>query len=188
MVYHIRTVRAEDWPQLKELRLAALRDPAARVAFIERYDSAVQQSDDFWRGRATPLAEGGSGTTLIAVDGDRTWAGMLVVLDETAETAPQAGAPGAIDEGSTDPPQAHVVSVYVRTEHRGTGVAEQLLRTAAEWVWAHSGAERIRLWAHGDNARALAFYTRLGFTKTGQAMAFPPVPTETEYELELRRP
>ena len=82
----------------------------------------------------------------------------------------------------------HVVSVYVRPEHRGTGAAEQLLRSAIGWTWENSKAERIRLWVHGDNPRAEAFYRRIGFVRTGGTMAFPPVPEETEYEMALQRP
>src|SRR5690606_37915167 len=40
MTYRIRTVRAEEWELLRELRLAALADPAASVAFNETYEDA----------------------------------------------------------------------------------------------------------------------------------------------------
>ncbi|MEU8353723.1 GNAT family N-acetyltransferase, partial [Streptomyces sp. NPDC048845] len=99
---------------------------------------------------------------------------MLALLDETAD--------------GTVPPQLHIVGVYTRPEYRGTGLAEELFRTAVNWAWDNTGAERVRLWVHGDNPRARAFYARLGFTPTGQTMAFPPRPDETEYELAMERP
>lgn len=195
MAYDIRTVRAEDWAELKKLRLAALDDPAARVAFIETHAHAAARSDDFWRDRATPLDEGGTSTHLIAVDEDGTWAGMLVLLDETDTETRSSTPPGAVGgndeaggEGGAVPPQVHVASVYVHPARRGTGVAAQLLRAAVEWACTNTSARRVCLWVHGDNSRALAFYTRAGFRKTGATMAFPPIPMETEYELELPLP
>ncbi|MEU6084616.1 GNAT family N-acetyltransferase [Streptomyces sp. NPDC047108] len=189
MGYEIRTVRADDWAELRALRLAALADPAARVAFVDTYESSSAQSDAFWRGRATPIAEGGAATNVIAADESGTWVAMLALLDETGSAAPLPAETGGFAEDETGrPQQMHVVSVYVRPEHRGTGAAEQLLRTAIAWTWENSKAERIRLWVHADNPRAEAFYRRLGFARTGETMAFPPVPEESEYEMALQRP
>src|SRR4051794_16762229 len=46
MDYVIRAVRAGEWRLAKELRLAALQDPAAPVAFLETYEQALERSDD----------------------------------------------------------------------------------------------------------------------------------------------
>ncbi|WP_069816667.1 GNAT family N-acetyltransferase [Streptomyces sp. TP-A0874] len=173
MDYQIRTVGPEDWPALRDLRLAALRDEAAPIAFLDTYENSVAQADSFWRGRATPIEQGGAATTLAAVDAGGTWVGMLALLDET---------------GGEPPAQVHVVSVYVRPEQRGTGLAEALLRRAVDWTWANTGAERIRLCVHEANVRARALYGRVGFTPTGETMVFPPAPNEVEHELALERP
>ncbi|MEC4015718.1 GNAT family N-acetyltransferase [Streptomyces sp. H27-D2] len=187
MDYKIRTVAVEDWAELKTLRLAALSDPAARVAFVEDYDTCLEAPDSFWRGRATPAAEGSGSTGMIAADAAGTWVAMLAILDETDPTDLPERSFNVVESDGAVPRQTHIVGVYVRPEHRGTGVAELLLWAAVDWSWQHTDAERVRLWAHGENPRALAFYTRIGFEKTGVAMAFPPVPTETEYELALPR-
>ena len=79
MGYEIRTVRAEDWAELRVLRLAALADPAARVASVDSYEMSSAQSDDFWRVRATPIAEGGAATNVIASDEHGTWVAMLAL-------------------------------------------------------------------------------------------------------------
>jgi GNAT superfamily N-acetyltransferase len=182
MSYVVRTVRVEDWAELKELRLSALRDPVARVAFLDTYESGVAETDDHWRRRAIPISQGGAATNLIAADEDGVWVAMLALLDETGEQT-------VIDaEGDLAPPQMHLVSAYVRPEHRGTGVAEQLFRAAIDWTWCNTKAERVRLWVHADNARAQAFYRRLGFTRTGGTMPFPPSPDELEHEMALPRP
>ncbi|MYV59587.1 GNAT family N-acetyltransferase, partial [Streptomyces sp. SID4931] len=48
MDYVMRVVRADEWPQVRQLRLEALRDPAAPVAFLESYEDAAAQPDAFW--------------------------------------------------------------------------------------------------------------------------------------------
>lgn len=181
--YTVRTVSADEWTELRALRLRALHDPAARVAFCDDYDLALLQTDDYWKGRAIPRADGGTATNLVAVAEDGTWVGMLAVLEETGTRRPGSGSASA--GGSRD--RVHVVSVYVLPEHRGTGAAERLVRGAIAWSWANTPAKRVRLWVHEENSRALAFYLRLGFTRTGETMPFPPVPEETEHELEVRR-
>ncbi|MGW7595205.1 GNAT family N-acetyltransferase, partial [Streptomyces rubiginosohelvolus] len=49
MDYVIRPVRADEWRSVKELRLAALQDPAAPVAFLETYEQGLKRSDEAWR-------------------------------------------------------------------------------------------------------------------------------------------
>lgn len=41
MAYVIRPVKAAEWQRLRELRLAALADPVARVAFNETLEEAA---------------------------------------------------------------------------------------------------------------------------------------------------
>ncbi|NEE12899.1 GNAT family N-acetyltransferase, partial [Streptomyces sp. SID7499] len=59
MDYVMRTARADEWPQVRQLRLDALKDPAAPVAFLESYEEAVAKPDAFWRERAAAAAEDG---------------------------------------------------------------------------------------------------------------------------------
>lgn len=56
--YVIRAVRGDEWEKVKELRLVALRDPAANVAFLETEEGALAQGDEFWQQRAAGAAEG----------------------------------------------------------------------------------------------------------------------------------
>ncbi|MGW2416579.1 GNAT family N-acetyltransferase [Streptomyces tubercidicus] len=173
MGYVIRQVKAGEWERLKELRLAALADPVARVAFNETFEEAVGRPDALWRQRAARSAEGHSVVTFIGEAADGGWGGMVVALVETDEEAPQT----------------HVVGVYVRPEHRGTGLAGELLRAAIAWSWSRAEpvVERVRLWVHEENARAEAFYRRLGFLATGRSMADPKDSAAREREMALRR-
>jgi hypothetical protein len=50
--YTIRPARAHEWRESKALRLRALSDDAAPMAFVESHGEAAARPDDFWQGRA----------------------------------------------------------------------------------------------------------------------------------------
>ncbi|WP_329174410.1 GNAT family N-acetyltransferase [Streptomyces decoyicus] len=169
MGYVVRAVRAGEWERLKELRLAALADPVARVAFHETYEGAVGQPDAFRQRRAA----GGSALTFVGEAADGSWGGMAVV----------------VVEGDADIPQTQVVGVYVRPEQRGTGLAREVCEAAIGWSWdlAEPVVERVRLWVHEENVRAEAFYRALGFVATGLTLADPKNPGAVDREMALTR-
>ncbi|MER0246857.1 GNAT family N-acetyltransferase [Streptomyces sp. HSW2009] len=178
MNYLVRALKGDEWAALKELRLAALADPVARMAFASTYEKEAPQPDAFWQERAAQGEAGVTQKTFVAEpvgeepDVPQSLAGMAIVLIEQ------------------DQRQTHLVGVYIRPEHRGSGLAQQLFQTALDWSWELPAfpVERVRLWVHEDNARARAFYAGFGFTQTGNTMAYPNQPDQTEYELALRRP
>ncbi|MET8022037.1 GNAT family N-acetyltransferase [Streptomyces decoyicus] len=168
--YVIRQVRVDEWPAVKELRLAALRDPVAPIAFLETYEQAEAQSDEFWKNRTARGAEGGPHRCQFVAEGPREdWAGTVTVLIEEPGTEDFTGE-------LVEQRQAHVVAVFVREEHRGGTAAPALLRTAVGWALAHEGVSRVRLFVHEDNGRAEAFYRKAGFERTRLVGA--------EYEME----
>ncbi|GLZ43249.1 GNAT family N-acetyltransferase [Actinokineospora sp. NBRC 105648] len=75
-----------------------------------------------------------------------------------------------------------LISVWTHPSTRGTGLATAMITTVVEWA---EGSTRINAWAVENNPRALRFYERLGFTRTGETMAYPNDPTLTEYQLSL---
>ena len=162
MQFTIRGVRAEDWPLAKELRLAALRDPVAPIAFLETYEQAAAQPDEFWQGRSAGAAEGKTVRQFIGEDPAGRWLGSVTVLVEPAGVEDYFG-------HTPDVTQTHVVGVFVRPEARGTGLAAALFETALAWSWELSDprVERARLYVHEDNARAQALYEKAGFKRTG---------------------
>lgn len=185
MDYVVRPVRAEEWQLVKELRLVALQDPAAPVAFLETYEQGLGRSDDFYRERASGASEEGDGRArqFIAEAPDGSWAGSVTVLIERPE---EGGAFG----GAVAVHQAHVVGVFVRPEARGTGLAEELFRAGTEWAWSlgEPRIERVRLYVHEDNSRAAALYRRIGFVPTGETVPMPSDPTALELEYVVVRP
>ncbi|WP_035850904.1 GNAT family N-acetyltransferase [Kitasatospora azatica] len=182
MIYTIRTVRHEDWPKAKEIRLAALRDPVAHLAFLETLEQALARPDDFWQARAAASADGTSLRQFVAQAPDGEWLGTLTARVELPGDDTVFGqAPKA--------PQTHVVGVFVRPAARGAGLAERLFGAVLDWSWSLSEPriERVRLHVHQDNARAEALYRRVGFERTGTTVLVPGDAPFREIELAIPR-
>lgn len=142
------------------MRLAALRDPLAHLAFLETYDDAVARPDAYWKERTEGAAEGVRDRQQFVAEtvGDG-WVGSVTVLVEEAGVRDFFG-------GIVEQRQGHVVGVFLRDGHRGRGVGEALFAAALEWARG-VGVERARLFVHEGNGRAAAFYRRVGFVASG---------------------
>jgi RimJ/RimL family protein N-acetyltransferase len=159
MSIEIRRVRADEWAAVRALRLDALRDPAANVAFLESYDESAARPDELWQQRTVDASAGERVLQLIAT-ADETWVGTLTVLVQAPGSTDHHGeAVGAL--------RANVVGVYVRPEHRGTGLVDAMLDAAATWARA-LGLPALTLDVHDENRRAQAAYRRAGFVPTGE--------------------
>ncbi|QIJ63468.1 GNAT family N-acetyltransferase [Streptomyces sp. JB150] len=179
-MFVVRAVRAEEWPAAKALRLAALRDPLAHLAFLETYETAVNRPDSFWRERTASVAEGGTGARQVIAEGaDGDWAGTVTVLVEEAGTTDWAGFP-------VERRQGHVVGVFVRPEYRGRGLSERLFEAVLAWC-GEIGLERVRLIVHEDNERAQGFYRKMGFAPSGVVVPLQGREEERELEYVLER-
>jgi GNAT superfamily N-acetyltransferase len=180
MNYKVRSIRVDEWPRAKALRLAALQDPVAPLAFLETYENAAARPDSFWQERAVGSAEGASGAQQIIAEGpDGEWVGTLTVLLEE---------PGSVDwaQKPVERKQGHIVAVFVRPECRGIGLTEVLFDAGLEWAWSR-GAERVRLFVHQDNERARRLYQKVGFALTGVTMPFLHDNAESELEMAVER-
>lgn len=145
---------------MKELRLASLQDPLAHLAFLETYEHALTLPDSFWQERAAGAAEGTTERQqFVAELTDGSWGGSVAVLTERAGERDYFGDTVEQDQGA-------VVGVYVRPEHRGSGMAVGLLEAALGWSWQR-GYARVRLHVHEDNHRAAARYRKTGFVESG---------------------
>ncbi|MGW7366308.1 GNAT family N-acetyltransferase [Streptomyces sp. NPDC054841] len=190
MEHVMRPVRADEWEKCREIRLAALRDPAAPVAFLETYEDAAARPDSFWQER-TARATGDEVHQFVAEAPDGTWSGTITVLVERPGGDIRFGEPARVD-------QTHVVGVFVRPEARGAGLADALFRAGVAWSWGLGGApiQRVRLYVDERNPRAAAFYRRFGFVPTGATIAVPGGESGAEsgeepardLEYELMRP
>lgn len=138
----VRAAVPEDASALGDLHVNCWREAYAHVlspAFLAALD--VQQRRQQWVRR---LATPDLGHVLVAVV-DEQVVGI-------AWTAPSRD----------DPPvrERELVGLYVRAAHHGTGVGQTLLDAALD-------DQPASLWMAEENPRALAFYTRNGFTPDG---------------------
>ncbi|MET7379655.1 GNAT family N-acetyltransferase [Streptomyces sp. NPDC005526] len=178
--YLVRAIRTDEWSAVKALRLLALQDPVAHLAFLQTYEQAAAEPDSFWQDRAAGAAEGATGARqFVAEAPDGTWVGTVTVLVEEAGTTDWAGFP-------VERRQGHVVGVFVQPEHRGCGLTEVLFVEALEWAWG-IGVERVRLIVHEDNGRAQRFYHRVGFLPSGVTVPLAAGSAESELEYVLER-
>lgn len=148
-------VRAEDWPRIRALRLAALADTP--VAFVERYEDAAAFPDAEWRFRAERATKD-TNMQVLAVAGEDEWVGMMSAFIPEDE-----------------PRRAKLVGVWVHPDHRGraAGVAQLLLDTVIDWARHEVGLDRLDLQVTETNRRAIAFYERNGFVRNGKDVPYP---------------
>ncbi|MGB4136179.1 MAG: GNAT family N-acetyltransferase [Microbacterium sp.] len=153
MTAEVRRIRADEWAEVKALRLRALADPVAHLAFLDTAPHAAAQPDVFWQQRAQNSAVGDGAAQFVAVADGGGWIGTATVL--TSRDRPGAGL---------------VVGVYIVDGHRGGGTIEALLDAAEAWS-REQGHSALFLEVHVDNVRAQRAYERCGFVRTGEVTA-----------------
>lgn len=170
----VRPVRAHEWEQVRALRVAAVHDPAAAIAFTDSAEHTASLPDDFWRertaGGSVDAGDGAAVRQFVAEDTSGTWVGSATGLRERA---------GEQDyEGRTVPRDGcSVVGVFVTPEARGGAVLAALFDAIAGWADAP-----LRLYVHADNGRAARGYEKAGFRPQDVAFTGALGPTR-----EMRR-
>jgi GNAT superfamily N-acetyltransferase len=143
----VRRLGPDDWKVSRDVRLTALGE--APYAFMSTLAREQAFDEDLWRGR---LSSPPAATFLAWVNGE-----------------PAGTATGKIDDPDDEFTVAgswQLVGMWVDPRARGTGVAALLVETVAGHARDH-GAAAMTLWVTEVNARARAFYRRMGFTPTG---------------------
>lgn len=81
---------------------------------------------------------------------------------------------------------AHLLSMWVAPEARGSGIGSRLVDEVVAWARAE-GLDQVGLWAVDANQAARSLYERKGFVPSGKVMALPsnPALTESHYVLSL---
>ena len=160
----IRRVLSDDGPRMRELRLQALADPVASIAFLETTEQALARPDSEWQERAVRNATAADQAAFVAVITDNFGHGELVG-SVTVFTRP-AGQPDYFERVPAAD-TATLVGVYVSPEVRGRGVIDALIRAAAEWA-RDAGYPELTLDVHERNVVAIASYRRAGFEIVGE--------------------
>lgn len=141
MAIGVRRITAEEWPLLRELRLAGLLD--APQAFGQRHETAAAEPETEWQAAARASAQGNR----------RIW---FIARDEAAMAL------GLVQARRRPEHDCLLFSMWVAPAARRAGVGRLLVDAVDEWAvgW---GGRRIVLWVFGTNEGALRFYQRLGF-------------------------
>lgn len=162
--FTVRGTRADDWREVRALRLEMLADTPN--AFAETLDHASRIAEPEWRIRGA-RGENPNGAQFVAIADDGRWIGTM----------------GAF---VTDRGQALLVGVYVTPASRGiaTGVTDALL--AAVENWCRPRFATLVLHVHEQNPRARAAYERRGFEYTGERLPYVLDPAETELAMLKR--
>ncbi|SFS17180.1 Ribosomal protein S18 acetylase RimI [Microbacterium sp. cf046] len=160
----MRRVRLGESARVRSIRLEALHDPAADIAFLESREDAERRPGAFWDERTAGVAISETAAQFVAELG-RDWVGTVTVL------APD---PGGVDYFGRAilAHRALVVSVYVRPSQRARGLLDALMDAAGDWARS-GGKTELALDVHEANARAQRAYTRLGFVATGRTSDGP---------------
>ena len=151
----------------RDVRLRALQE--SPIAFSSTYVKESQLPEQEWVRRATRWGSDAAAAMFLAFDGDRTCgiAGSLV------------------DEGNAH--RAHVISMWVDPAYRRAGVGKALIDAIVEWNTSIGVRETV-LMVTSVNTGAIAFYERIGFTRTGLTGPYPNDPAIVEYEMALTVP
>jgi ribosomal protein S18 acetylase RimI-like enzyme len=137
----------DDWEISRQVRLTALAE--APYAFMSTLAREQRFDEQVWRQRL----------------GSPTAATFLAWVDGT----PAGTATGKIDDPDDEfavPGSWQLVGMWVDPRARGSGVADRLIEAVARYAREHS-ASCVTLWVTEINARAKAFYQRIGFVPTG---------------------
>ncbi|MFN8547115.1 MAG: GNAT family N-acetyltransferase [Candidatus Eisenbacteria bacterium] len=135
----------------KSARLRALLDSPS--AFASTYASESPRTDAEWADRAAQM-NGDRSTCYLAFDGDDACGIVAGFLDREDAT------------------KAHLVSMWVAPEHRGTGLGQRLVAMILDWA-RDRGVRTVYLMVTSNNHGAARFYERLGFTMTGRTEPYP---------------
>lgn len=171
--FEIRRAAPDDWAALRQVRLAALA--AAPYAFGSTLETEIGRPEQHWRDRIAAWPQ-----FIAWVSGEP--AGLAAGFAEPAD----GGNDGASGDGAGgDGASWHLVSMWVRPQARGLGIADELVAAVTAYARA-DGARRLTLWVTDVNARAMAFYRRMGFRGTGsRQLVRPEEPDHWEQEQVL---
>jgi len=160
----IRRVRSDEGPRMRELRLQALADPVASIAFLETTEQALARPDSEWRERAERNATAADQAGFVAEIADgasfRELVGSVIVITRHAGEPDYFERVPAVDT-------ATLVGVYVSPAVRGRGVIDALIGAAAGWA-RDADYPELTLDVHERNVVAIACYRRAGFEVVGE--------------------
>ena len=164
----VRRAHPDEWATVRRVRLAALAD--APDAFASSLSRELGRGEPQWRSRI------GAWPWFLAWRSGVPDGLVAAVPDQPASGPARAGRRGW-----------HLVSMWVSPQARGMGVGDLLVGAVMDHAEL-AGAPRVTLWVALGNARARAFYQRMGFIPTGRRQVYPRDGATALEEEELARP
>lgn len=164
--------------------MTAQRSPAAVVVPLTEalIPAAIACAQEVWPAAYEPILPPGQVDYMLAGRTDPgTLAEYLTAADRWYDVALPAGAEltgagatadviGYASCRAATPDRVRLEQLYVIPRHWGTGVADMLLAAVLRHAQA-VGAATIDLTVNRNNARALAYYRRVGFDLSGEVLA-----------------
>lgn len=160
----IRRIRAEEWRELRSLRLRALAE--APIAFGATLAEEQAYSEDVWRERALGASAGCDRATFVA-ELNGVWIGVVT---------------GLAKQFTTSNGTLLLVAMFVVASERRRGLGVNLVNKVSAWA-RDCGASQLALWVTSDNASAVALYERCEFRCTGALKPHSHAPGRVEKEM-----
>jgi ribosomal protein S18 acetylase RimI-like enzyme len=141
----IRKAVLEDIPQIRAVGSASWRATYKAIFPDEFIEKALEQ---WWSEASFQASIPNAAACNLVAEQDGHIVGMLL------------GTVNPREDG-----QVHLFKLYIHPDHFGQGIGKQLWQTYLQHLTP--GVKRVDLDVEPQNARAIQFYTRLGFQKTG---------------------
>jgi len=158
--FRVEVLIENDWPRLREIRLAALKEHPQ--GFLASHEREAAYDERRWR------QEFLRGEWNIMLAGDHE-IGLLGVTRE----------PGMPSQ------ECYLEYLWVAPGFRRSGVASVLLRTVLDRL-RDSGVHTAWLYILDGNERARRLYQRFGFQSTNERQELPDHPAGSEERMRLR--
>ena len=155
----IKLLVPDEWPVLRDMRLAALRE--SPNAFLATYENEKGFDELRWR------AEFGRGEWIMSLQGDEP-----------------AGIVGCTREVDTPPDECYLEYIWVAPEWRNKGVAHNMITDVLDYL-RKSGMRRAYLWVLDGNDAAVRLYTGVGFISSNNRQPLEARPGRTEERMQF---
>jgi ribosomal protein S18 acetylase RimI-like enzyme len=161
--FRVDTLTEVDWPRLRDIRLAALKDDPP--AFLSNHETEAAFGEARWRQQ---FARG-------------QW--NVMVADGTGSQ--DVGLVGVTREPGIPSLECYLEYLWVAPGFRRRGVASMLLRTVIDRL-RDADVHTVWLYILDGNDPAMRLYQRFGFQSTNERLPLPHNPERTEERMRLR--
>jgi ribosomal protein S18 acetylase RimI-like enzyme len=148
-----------EWPLLRDMRLAALRE--SPHAFLATYDNEKAFDEPRWR------AEFARGDWIMCLQGDEP-----------------TGIVGCTREADMPTDECYLEYLWVAPEWRNKGVARTMVTDVLDYL-RKSGMRRAYLWVLDGNDAAVRLYKSVGFVSSNNRQPLEERPGRTEERMQF---